>query len=79
MDYKKIFLEKATKWVVGGELYGEIKELVAFYFNNDKMTGSEKREAVIKKTKKIASGVASVFINIALEVAYLVIMESSKK
>jgi hypothetical protein len=79
MDYKKIFLEKVTKWVVGGELYKEIKGLVEMYFNNDTMTGAQKREAVITKIKGIAGDVANVFINIALEVAYLIVLESTKK
>ena len=77
MDYKDMFLEKATQWVVGGDLYEEIKSLVSFYFTEDGMTGEEKREAVTIKAKSIASGVASVIINIAIEVAYLVILKSN--
>ena len=76
MNYKEMFLEKATKWVVGGDLYEEVKSLVAFYFTEDGMNGPEKREAVIAKAKVIAEGVASVFINIAIEVAYLIILSS---
>ena len=77
MDYKDMFLEKATKWVVGGDLYEQIKGLVTFYFSEDGMSGSDKRNAVIGKAKVIASGVASVFINIAIEVAYLVVLKSN--
>ena len=77
MNYREMFLEKATKWVVGGDLYEQIKGLVGFYYTEDGLTGPEKREAVVVRIQIIASGVASVFINIAIEVAYLIILKSA--
>lgn len=78
MTYKEMFLEKATKWVVGGDLYAQVKELVAMYTKEDGLSGSEKRDAVIKKAKSMFTATAGVLINIALEVAVFIITEKVK-
>jgi len=78
MTYKEMFLEKATKWVVGGDLYAQIKEMVSIYTKDNTMTGAQKREAVIAKSKVTFANAASVLINIALEVAVFIITEKVK-
>jgi hypothetical protein len=78
MNFKDLFLEKATTWVVGGELYNSVKASVAKYVENKEMSGEDKRALVINEAKSIFSDVAAVLINIAIEVAYLVISNGKK-
>ena len=78
MDWKKMLLEKATKWAVGYELYDKVKSLVAFYFTEDGMTGAEKRDAVIDRVKDMAGDAGKFLINLALEVAVYILKPETK-
>ena len=75
MDYEGIkiaFLERAVKWLAGGEAFDLAKILVAQMVDQD-MSGEEKREAVFALLSEKLSGFSTVIINIMLEVAVLVI------
>jgi hypothetical protein len=79
MDFKTSFLEKATSWIVGGDLYSQVKTLVGFYFTENNMSGDEKRAEVISRTKKMFIGSAGFLINLALEVAFTVLTTKVQK
>ena len=66
------FLERAVKWLAGGEAFDLAKILVAQMVNQD-MTSEQKREAVFGLLTEKISGLSTVIINIMLEVAVLVV------
>lgn len=79
MSFKTSFLEKVTTWVVGGELYNQVKGLVGFYMTETELSGDEKRAEVIKRTKSIVTDTAGFLINLALEVAFTVLKAKAAK
>ncbi len=75
MDIKIVVLERAVKWLVGGELMEFVKAAVAMMDNKD-MTGEEKRERVIFEAKAFIANSTTTFISIAIEVAVLILKSS---
>ena len=78
MDIKLIVIERAIKWLIGGELLEFIKKLV-LGVNEREMTGEEKRLWVIKETKMFFITAGSVFISIGIEIAVLMLREQLAK
>ena len=74
MDIKIIVLERAVKWLVGGELFDFVVETVAAV-NNSKISNDAKRAYVQNKAKALFGSALSVFINLAIEVAVIVLKE----
>ena len=72
MDFKVIVLERVVKWLVGGELFAFVTEAVAT-INDDSITGEQKRAAVLASAKDMFSGALTMFINLAIEVAVIVL------
>ena len=68
MNIKTTVLAKATKWLVGGELFSFIQEEVLLMMDADIPSG-EKRARVYAKAQRFFAGTLNVFINIAIEVA----------
>ena len=74
MSFKTMMLETATKWLVGGELFAFIVDAVATISNED-LTGEQKRTYVLTEAKAMFSGVFTIFVNLAIEVAVLLMKE----
>ena len=72
MDFKLYVLEKTVKWLVGGDLLAFIQKEVEAV-NNENLTGEEKRRLVIKEAKKFFTGAGTFLINLAIEVAVLIL------
>lgn len=73
MSIKLIVLERAVKWLVGGELLSFVNSAV-IEVNREDISGSEKRAIVYNKAKELFTGFASVFINLAIEVSVVILM-----
>ena len=72
MDFKLMILQKAVEWLVGGELYEFIQKEVNIV-NNENISGDEKRKEVQEEAKRFFSGTATFFINLAIEVAVIIL------
>ncbi len=72
MSYKLIVVEKVIKWLVGGDLFTFVTETVE-EMNSIDMSGEDKRLAVQRLTMEFFTKTSSVFINIAIEIAVLVL------
>lgn len=78
MDIKLIVVERAVKWLVGGDLFTFVQEAVQ-EVNNYNLSGSEKREAVQIMAKELFSNFGVIFINLAIEVAVLLLTAELSK
>ena len=67
-DIKLSLLKKATSWLVGGELFNFIQKEVELMMDAD-MSGSAKRNAVMREAQAFFSSALKIFISIAIEVA----------
>ena len=72
MNIKLIVVEKAIKWLVGGDLLKFIKEAVA-EINDANVSGEDKRLAVQMMAKEFFSNSGVIFVNIAIEIAVLLL------
>lgn len=66
---KTWLLEQIMSYLVGKDVFGQIKKLVGEVALNTTMSGSEKRTRVLEGLKGIADGLASHLINLAIEAA----------
>ena len=65
---KNFMLDKAITWILGGDIFDRIKEIVAGLMNVD-ASGEEKREKAIREAKKLGADVATFLINLGIEAA----------
>lgn len=72
MDIKNFALERVITWILGGDLFKFIQELV-IGVNDDEISGTEKKDYVFAKAKEFFSDVSTVLINIGIEVAVLLL------
>lgn len=72
MKVTPFIIERFAKWILGGVPFESMKRIVADW-DNEALTGAEKREAVLHEFATLGYAVASWTINLALElaVAYL--------
>ena len=77
MNIKYIVLERVVKWLIGGELFDFVREMVEIV-NDSNMTGEQKRKIVQKRTMQMFGSTLEVFINLAIEVAVIILKESLK-
>ena len=70
MSIKIMVLERAVKWLVGGDLFKFIVEAVETV-NNEEIDGEAKRALVLQKAKVMFSGILTMFMNLAIEVAVI--------
>ena len=77
MDMKTYTLDKVIKWLIGGELFNSIKEMVLNMADTE-LTGEEKRAKVLQEAKSIAGKTASFLLNLGIEAA-VVILKSKVK
>jgi len=74
MNVKIYLLEGIVKWLVGGELFKFIQETVEAV-NKSTISGEEKRAYVLERAKDLFSGVVTVLVNLAIEVAVLMLKQ----
>lgn len=74
----KWLLEKVMNYVVGKDIFGKIKQLVADVALNSEMTGAEKKEKVLADAKEIGQDFASHMLNLAIEAAVMLLKDKSK-
>ena len=78
MSFKLLFLERAVRWLVGGDLLTFIIEAVQ-EVSDANTSGEDKRLAVQMMATEFFSKTSAVFINIAIELAVLMLKESLTK
>tara|TARA_R110000772_G_scaffold5454_9_gene19556 strand:- start:506 stop:754 length:249 start_codon:yes stop_codon:yes gene_type:complete len=72
MNWKLSVLNKIVEWLVGGEVFEFVKNLVAT-INDSALTGEQKRAQTFTQTRQIFGSLATVLINLAIEVAVLLL------
>jgi len=72
MDFKLAILDRVTKWLVGGELFNFVKQVVDIANTKD-YTSEEKREYVQSEVLKFFSTTGMVIVNLAIEVAVMIL------
>ena len=68
MNFKVMALNKLVAWILGGELFDFIRKQVATASDLD-ISGEQKRQLVFNDVKAFAGNVATVLLNIGIEVA----------
>jgi len=69
---KAFALEKIVKWLLGGELFQGIKEIVDGLMDAN-IPSAEKRNLAFRKAQVIAAGAASFMVNLAIEAAVYIL------
>ena len=70
MNMKIYMINNLIKWLLGGELFNQIKALVVMVSTED-ISGDEKRKKVYNMVKGMAGGAATFLINLGIEAAVL--------
>ena len=78
MDFKLLFLERAVKWLVGGDLFMFVSDSVN-EFADAEVSGEDKRLAVQMLASEFFTKTSNTFINIAIEVAVLLLQARLSK
>ena len=74
MEFKLLILKKTVEWLVGGDLFGFIQKEVEI-INDEDLTGEEKRKRVHEEAKRFFGDTATFFINLAIEVAVILLKD----
>ena len=69
-EIKLVFLKRAVQWIVGGDLMLFIEDTVNAIKDAD-LSNDAKRKYVLRRAGDMFAGAATVFINLAIEVAVL--------
>ena len=72
IDIKVYALDKVITWLLGGNIFNEIKKMVDVYASED-ITGEQKREQVSTAMRLIATGTATFLINLGIEAAVVLL------
>ena len=75
---KEIILRKIIEWFVGGSLLNFVQELV-LQVNDTSKTSAEKRAWVQARAIQMFSGVSMILVNLAIEVAVLLLKSQLEK
>lgn len=71
MNVKAIVISNASKLILGGKLWTDVRHLVSTINGDTKLTGPEKRAVVFTDLRAIFSEVSTVLLNCAIELATL--------
>ena len=71
--FQDFMIKKTMAWLIGGELFDKIREVVNGLADASK-TGTEKRDIALEEIKVFAGDTAKVLINFALEGAVLLLV-----
>jgi hypothetical protein len=74
----KWLLEKLMNYLVGKDVFGQIKNLVSDVALNQSLSGSEKKTKVLESLKGIGSDLANHLVNLAVEAAVTLMKEKVK-
>ena len=69
---KAYILERTVKWIVGGELFDQVKNLVLAYASEN-IPGDEKRKKVLEQVKLIRGNISNFVVNLVIETAVFII------
>lgn len=76
---KDFVLTKVMSWLIGGEFFQSVRDIVAGLARTD-IPGSEKREIALKRVSALAGTTATFVLNLAIEAAvYLLKLQTEKK
>lgn len=79
MESVKIFmLDRAITWILGGDLFAQIKSIVEGLTDVD-APGSEKRDRALREAKKLGASVATFLINLGIEAAVFMLKAQQNK
>ena len=62
-------LERVMNYIIGKDVFGQIKISVEKNANNTKLTGQQKKDAVLDDLKEIGKEFASHMLNLGIEAA----------
>ncbi len=68
MNFKATAISSFAKFMLGGLAFNKIKDIVSIY-NNEDLTGDQKREAALKDVKDLGMGIATWAVNLGIELA----------
>lgn len=74
----KWLLEKVMNYLVGKDVFGQVKRLVAEVALNSTLTGAEKKAKVLEGLKDIGEDLANHLINLAIEAAVALLKDKVK-
>jgi hypothetical protein len=75
---KTFVLDKTISWLLGGQLFAQVKEIVSGLADQD-VPGDKKREEAIAKAKEMLGDTATFMVNLAIEAAVYILKEQQKK
>jgi len=75
---KDFMLERAIKWILGGDLFDQIKSIVAGLLDVD-APGDVKRRKAIEQAKKAGADVATFLLNLGIEAAVFLLKSKQNK
>jgi hypothetical protein len=70
-------LDKAISWILGGDIFARIKDIVAGLMDVD-APGEQKRELAIKQAKGVAADVANFILNLGIEAAVYLLKQKQR-
>lgn len=74
----KWLLEKVMNYLVGKDVFGQVKRLVAEVALNSTLSGAEKKAKVLEGLKDIGEDLANHLINLAIEAAVALLKDKVK-
>lgn len=74
----KWLLEKVMNYLVGRDVFGQVKRLVAEVALNSALSGAEKKAKVLEGLKDIGEDLANHLINLAIEAAVALLKDKVK-
>ena len=75
----KWMLEKVMNYMVGKDVFGQVKKMVEEVGLNKELTGAQKKEKVLEQAKGMGEDFASSMMNFAVEAAVTMLKEQQKK
>ena len=76
--WKESLVKKATEWLIGGELFDGIKNIVSDLMSSD-IPGGKKRDAALTEIKTLGYDTADFLINLGIEVALMYLRAISSR
>ena len=69
----KWLLKQVMGFIVGRDVFGKIQTLVSDVALNEKLSGSQKKEKVLKEAKDLGKDFATHMLNLAIEAAVVLL------
>ena len=78
MNMKSYMLDKVIGWIIGGDIFMDIKNIVMGLLEED-IPGNEKRAKAIRQAKALGTTLATFLLNLAIEAAVMLAKEQQLK